>query len=100
MAKQEKVQMHVFKFRTDYTKMRNQFEKLKAGAVRAVSRLLEDANICHAPLTLNDVSRQQIHRDQPKITRSRFPTPQKGSGGEHQALDEHTFIQKHGHPAG
>ncbi|EDR09061.1 golgi SNAP receptor complex member bos1 [Laccaria bicolor S238N-H82] len=111
-AKQEKAQMRVSKFRTDYTEMRNQFEKLKAEAAQAneTARRAELIPTSATPLSPSDTRqrrfqttnppRSTIHpglrAEQPEVVSEspfRASTPQNGFGREHRALDEHTFIQ-------
>ncbi|KAJ6499194.1 golgi SNAP receptor complex member bos1 [Mycena sanguinolenta] len=112
-AKQEKAQMRVQKFRTDYTELRSQFEHLKAVAAAdhaAAQRadLITGASTSSqgsdarrrfqttpADSTLHPGLRPQ--GDQHAESPFRTPTPQPGfSAREQQALDEHSFIQNTG----
>ncbi|KAF8894950.1 golgi SNAP receptor complex member bos1 [Gymnopilus junonius] len=110
-AKQEKAQMRVQKFRTDYAELRSQFELLK-GELAAAQQESNRAELISAssasPLTSSDSRRRfqntptnsTIHpglRPQSEpISESPFrsSTPQTGIGSrEFRALDEHSFIQ-------
>ncbi|KAJ7497403.1 golgi SNAP receptor complex member bos1 [Mycena latifolia] len=109
-AKQEKAQMRVQKFRTDYTELRSQFEQLKAQAAidnAAAQRadLMTGASTSSASDTrrrfqTTSAEHSTLHPglrpqgDQHAESPFRGPTPQPGFGTrEQQALDEHTFIQ-------
>ncbi|THV02359.1 golgi SNAP receptor complex member bos1 [Dendrothele bispora CBS 962.96] len=111
-AKQEKAQMRVQKFRTDYTELRSQFERLKSEATAeqeashraelmsgvnpSVSssydtrRRFQNTPYNQQPSTLHPSLRPEEHSESP----FRASTPQSGfTLREHHALDEHTFIQ-------
>ncbi|KAF7376236.1 Protein transport protein BOS1 [Mycena sanguinolenta] len=110
-AKQEKAQMRVQKFRTDYTELRSQFEHLKAVAA-ADHAAAQRADLITGASTSSqsaDTRRRfqatpaehsTLHPglrpqgDQHAESPFRTPTPQPGfSAREQQALDEHSFIQ-------
>ncbi|KAF5370821.1 hypothetical protein D9758_001982 [Tetrapyrgos nigripes] len=107
-AKQEKAQMRVQKFRTDYTELRGQFERLRAEAtaerdaaqraelMSGVNPSTSDTrrrfqNTPHQNSTLHPSLRPaEEHSESP----FRGSTPQPGfTLREHHALDEHTFIR-------
>ncbi|KAI0351053.1 V-snare-domain-containing protein [Trametes cingulata] len=102
-AKQEKAMMRVQKFRTDYTELRTQFERLKSeheAATRA--ELLSGASSSTTPLTPapGDARRRYMAGPQPPIDevsespfRGATPLPMNGALREQHALREHTFIQ-------
>lgn len=111
-AKQEKAQMRVQKFRTDYAELRGQFERLKEEAVadKAATQRAELVSTSATLLSPSDTRRrfQPTHSHQStlhpglrgqqpeEISESPFrgPTPQPGfSSRERGALDEHSFIQ-------
>ncbi|EGO00002.1 hypothetical protein SERLA73DRAFT_180358 [Serpula lacrymans var. lacrymans S7.3] len=99
-AKQEKAQMRVHKFRSDYSDLKSQFERVKAEKaasqrnelLQSSSSLLSpnsDTRRRFTPNALNDPSTSQ-HSESP----FRMPTPLPHSTlREGHALDEHTFIQ-------
>ncbi|TFK44808.1 golgi SNAP receptor complex member bos1 [Crucibulum laeve] len=111
-AKQEKAQMRVQKFRSDYTDLRNQFERLKEQAAADKAAADREALISSSaiPASPNDTRRRfqntaptqsTLHpglRPQAAEEHSESPfrgaTPQPGLGREFRALDEHTFIQE------
>ncbi|KAJ7446170.1 golgi SNAP receptor complex member bos1 [Mycena galericulata] len=110
-AKQEKAQMRVQKFRTDYTELRSQFEQLKAQAAadNAAAQRADLITGASASSSASDSRRRfqttpaehsTLHPglrpqgDQHAESPFRGPSPQPGFGTrEQQALDEHTFIQ-------
>ncbi|RDB25050.1 Protein transport protein bos1 [Hypsizygus marmoreus] len=110
-AKQEKAQMRVQKFRTDYAEFRSQFEELKADAAaeRAAAQRSDLISTSASILSPSDTRRrfQPSHPQQStlhpglrpqseEISESPFrgPTPQPQIGSrEYHALDEHSFIQ-------
>jgi len=110
-AKQEKAQMRVQKFRTDYTELRNQFEQLKTQAAveQAAAQRADLITGASTSASASDTRRRfqttpaehsTLHPglrpegDQHAESPFRAPTPQPGFGArERQALDEHTFIQ-------
>lgn len=112
-AKQEKAQMRVQKFRTDYTELKNQFETLKseAAAEKASTQRsdLLSTSSSAGLLSPSDTRRRfqttssqnsTLHpglrpqTEQHSESPFRGSTPQPGYGGrEHQALEEHSFIQ-------
>ncbi|KAJ6587030.1 golgi SNAP receptor complex member bos1 [Mycena vulgaris] len=109
-AKQEKAQMRVQKFRTDYTELRSQFEQLKAQAAidHAAAQRADLMTGASASSSASDTRRRfqstpaehsTLHPglrpqgDQHTESPFRGPTPQPGFGTREQALDEHTFIQ-------
>lgn len=112
-AKQEKAQMRVQKFRTDYTELRSQFEQLKAQAA-ADHALAQRADLITGTSTSSSASdtrrrfqttpaESTLHPglrpqgDQHAESPFRTPTPQPNFGSrEQQALDEHSFIQNTG----
>ncbi|KAJ7647226.1 golgi SNAP receptor complex member bos1 [Roridomyces roridus] len=110
-AKQEKAQMRVQKFRTDYTELRTQFEQLKAKAA-AEHAAAERADLITGASTSSSASdarrrfqttpaESTLHPglrpqgDQHAESPFRGPSPQPGFGTtrEQHALHEHTFIQ-------
>jgi len=111
-AKQEKAQMRVQKFRSDYTELRTQFERLKgetaAAAAEAKRTELISASSASPLSPSPSDSRRRFLNTNPEhshlhpglrpqgdvISESPFrgPTPQPG-GREFRALDEHSFIQ-------
>lgn len=110
-AKQEKAQMRVQKFRTDYAELRNQFDSLKT-EVAAEKAASQRADLVSSSATLpspSDTRRrfQTTHPQQSTLhpgLRSqseehsespfRASTPYAGfSNRESSALDEHSFIQ-------
>ncbi|CAA7259094.1 unnamed protein product [Cyclocybe aegerita] len=111
-AKQEKAQMRVQKFRTDYTELRTQFERLKAESSAEAQESNRAELISGAsPLSPSDTRRRFQHtgptnsmlhpglRSQAEpVSESPFrgstPQPYGGMGNrEFRALDEHSFIQ-------
>ncbi|KAF8070549.1 golgi SNAP receptor complex member bos1 [Lyophyllum atratum] len=110
-AKQEKAQMRVQKFRTDYAELRNQFEtsKSQAAAEKAAGQRSDLMSTSASLLSPSDTRRRfqttpsqqsTLHpglRPEPeRHSESPFrgPTPQAGFGSqEYHALDEHSFIQ-------
>ncbi|KAG6918715.1 hypothetical protein DXG01_012200 [Tephrocybe rancida] len=110
-AKQEKAQMRVQKFRTDYGELRSQFEMLKsqAAAEKAASQRSDLMSTSATLLSPSDTRRRfqttpsqnsTLHpglrpeAEQHSESPFRGPTPQPGYGSrEFQALDEHSFIQ-------
>ncbi|KAJ7287422.1 golgi SNAP receptor complex member bos1 [Mycena rebaudengoi] len=108
-AKQEKAQMRVQKFRTDYAELRSQFEQLKAEAAVEQAASQRADLITGASTTTSDARRRfqttpaehsTLHPalrpqgDQHTESPFRGPSPQPGFGSREQhALDEHTFIQ-------
>ncbi|KAJ7594421.1 golgi SNAP receptor complex member bos1 [Mycena floridula] len=111
-AKQEKAQMRVQKFRTDYNELRNQFDRLKLQAAEekeAANRaeLISSSAVPHSPSD----SRRRFQNSQPPQQSTLHPglrpqqsdqhsespfrgsTPQGFSRREQYALDEHTFTQ-------
>ncbi|THH32307.1 hypothetical protein EUX98_g1878 [Antrodiella citrinella] len=101
-AKQEKAMMRVAKFRTDYTELRSQFERVK-GEREAVTRseLLassSSSSMPHSPLPGD--SRRRYLGGQPSLStetsESPFRTPARLPSTdfrESHALREHSFIQ-------
>ncbi|KAG5648533.1 hypothetical protein DXG03_003144 [Asterophora parasitica] len=111
-AKQEKAQMRVQKFRTDYAELRTQFDALKiqAAAEQAATqranlisssgsgslpspsdtrRRFQTTNPQHSTLHPGLRPEGEQHSESP----FRGPTPQSGFGGrEYHALEEHSFI--------
>jgi len=103
--------MRVQKFRTDYTELRSQFEKLKSEAAvdQAASQRSDLFSSSATLLSPSDTRRrfQPTHPQQSTLHPSlrpqgeqhsespfRTPTPQPSfSSREHHALDEHSFIQ-------
>ncbi|PBK91559.1 golgi SNAP receptor complex member bos1 [Armillaria gallica] len=108
-AKQEKAQMRVQKFRTDYSELRTQFDRLKVEAIAQKeadqrAELITSSGIPSSPSDArrrfqNTPSTSQLHpglRPDSQVSESPFrgATPQPGFGlREQHALDEHTFIQ-------
>jgi len=111
-AKQEKAQMRVQKFRTDYTELRAQFDRLKSesdAAAQASNRAELISGASPTSTSASDTRRRFQHTPGPStlhpglrqqqeetVSESPFrnPTPQPSIGGrEFRALDEHTFIQ-------
>ncbi|KAF9451954.1 golgi SNAP receptor complex member bos1 [Macrolepiota fuliginosa MF-IS2] len=111
-AKQEKAQMRVQKFRSDYTEFRSQFETLKADALeqQAASQRAELITASATPDTPSDTRRRfqttappqsTLHpglrpSNQPEtISESPFrsATPYDSYNRDFRALDEHSFIQ-------
>jgi len=104
-AKQEKAQMRVQKFRTDYGELRNQFERIKA-EVNAEKEASQRADlITSASVASPSDARRRFQTTYPPnstlhpelISESPFrnPSPQPGFGlREHHALNEHSFIQQ------
>jgi len=106
-AKQEKAQMRVQKFRTDYTELRNQFDMLKkeADAQHAFAQRSDLLSTTAIPLSpINSSARQRFSQfssssSTPEHSESPFrtPTPQPNAyasmSRENHALHEHTFIQ-------
>ncbi|PBK74471.1 related to BOS1-vesicle specific SNAP receptor [Armillaria ostoyae] len=108
-AKQEKAQMRVQKFRTDYSELRTQFDRLKVEAIAQQeadqrAELISSSGIPSSPSDArrrfqNTPSTSQLHpglRPDSQVSESPFRgvTPQPGFGSREQhALDEHTFIQ-------
>ncbi|KAF5380376.1 hypothetical protein D9615_004507 [Tricholomella constricta] len=112
-AKQEKAQMRVQKFRTDYAELRNQFEALKsqAAAEKAATHRSDLISSSASLLSPSDTRRRfqttpshsqhsTLHpglrpeTEQHSESPFRGPTPQPGFGGrEFHALEEHSFIQ-------
>ncbi|KIM40195.1 hypothetical protein M413DRAFT_446356 [Hebeloma cylindrosporum] len=110
-AKQEKAQMRVQKFRTDYAELRSQFDKLKgenASAIAESNRAELISATSAAPVSPSDARRRFQHVPGPStlhpalrpqsetVSESPFraSTPQPGMGSrEFRALDEHTFLQ-------
>lgn len=105
-AKQEKAQMRVQKFRTDYTELRSQFERLKSDtneekqAAERAELLFSSSGTTHsmsdprrrfqntpAQSTLHPGLRPQEHSESPFRPQTGFTLR------EQHALDEHTFIQ-------
>ncbi|GBE81540.1 golgi SNAP receptor complex member bos1 [Sparassis latifolia] len=102
-AKQEKALMRVQKFRTDYTELRGQFERLKS-EYDAVARaeLLSASSSSTGPLSpAPGDTRRRFMPGQPQSVESdvsespfRGPTPMPLSNlREQHALHEHTFLQ-------
>jgi len=111
-AKQEKAQMRVQKFRTDYTELRTQFERLKGETEAAVAEakrteLISASSASPLSPSASDSRRRFLNTNpgnstlhpglRPQgdvISESPFggPTSQPG-GREFRALDEHSFIQ-------
>ncbi|KIM78982.1 hypothetical protein PILCRDRAFT_572726 [Piloderma croceum F 1598] len=112
-AKQEKAQMRVQKFRTDYADLRNQFDLLKkeADAQTASAQRSELLSTTAIPLTPSTSSTRQRFSQFPPSSSStpeysespfRTPTPQPNPNAynayasmsrEDHALHEHSFIQ-------
>ncbi|KAJ3504620.1 hypothetical protein NLJ89_g7843 [Agrocybe chaxingu] len=111
-AKQEKAQMRVQKFRTDYTELRTQFERLKAESSAEAQESNRAELISGAsPLSPSDTRRRFQHTGPTNSTlhpglrpqaepvsespfRGSTPQPYGGMGDrEFRALDEHSFIQ-------
>jgi len=104
-AKQEKAQMRVQKFRTDYGELRNQFERIKA-EVNAEKEASQRADLfTSASVASPSDARRRFQTTYPPnstlhpelISESPFrnPSPQPGFGlREHHALNEHSFIQQ------
>ncbi|KAJ6625528.1 golgi SNAP receptor complex member bos1 [Mycena sp. CBHHK59/15] len=108
-AKQEKAQMRVQKFRTDYAELRSQFERLKAEAAVENTASQRADLMTGASTSASDTRRRfqttpseqsTLHPglrpqgDQHAESPFRGPTPQPGFGTREQyALNEHTFIQ-------
>ncbi|KAI0818465.1 V-snare-domain-containing protein [Trametes gibbosa] len=105
-AKQEKAMMRVQKFRTDYTELRAQFERVKSEAkgvqhdAAARAELLSGASSSTTPLSPapGDARRRYMAGPQPpteEVSESPFrssPMP-NGALREQHALREHSFIQ-------
>ncbi|KAJ8487683.1 hypothetical protein ONZ45_g14242 [Pleurotus djamor] len=118
-AKQEKAQMRVQKFRSDYAELRAQFEILREKATAELQRSVRNFYLHRAVVAAKLVFRRpQMHED---VSRRHIPpssstlhpglrpnnasetiaespfrgnTPTPGiSSREHHALNEHTFIQ-------
>jgi len=114
-AKQEKAQMRVQKFRTDYAELRNQFDQLKkeADAQKAFAQRSDLLSTTAIPLSPSNSSTRQRYSQfssssssTPEHSESPFrtPTPQPNPNYPNQnayasmsredhALHEHTFIQ-------
>ncbi|KAG7446208.1 golgi SNAP receptor complex member bos1 [Guyanagaster necrorhizus] len=108
-AKQEKAQMRVQKFRTDYSELHTQFDRLKAEATAQKeadqrAELISSSGTPYSPSDArrrfqNTPSTSQLHpglRPESQVSESPFRgvSPQPGFGSREQhALDEHTFIQ-------
>jgi len=114
-AKQEKAQMRVQKFRTDYTDFKNEFERLKTHQQNAQrSELLASTSATTNPMTPSDARRRTTQpfpassslQPSETISESPFrgpsPMPNHNSGyapnqsymqNQFAALDEHSFIQ-------
>ncbi|KAJ4483299.1 golgi SNAP receptor complex member bos1 [Lentinula aciculospora] len=105
-AKQEKAQMRVQKFRTDYTEMRNQFERLKSEVTAEREAAQRAELITSSSLTSPSANARQRHQTtypqnntlHPELVSEspfRGPSPQPGfSLREQHALNEHSFIQQ------
>ncbi|KAJ3801056.1 golgi SNAP receptor complex member bos1 [Lentinula aff. detonsa] len=105
-AKQEKAHMRVQKFRTDYTEMRNQFERLKAevNAEKEAAHRAELITSTSLPSpSANARQRFQttysqnntLHPELVSESPFRGPSPQPGFNlREQHALNEHSFIQQ------
>ncbi|KAI0644464.1 V-snare-domain-containing protein [Trametes meyenii] len=102
-AKQEKAQMRVQKFRTDYADLRAQFERVKSEhEATARAELLSGASSSttpHSPAP-GDTRRRFMAGQQPPaddVSESPFrgatPMPTNGALREQHALREHSFIQ-------
>jgi len=94
-AKQEKAQMRVQKFRSDYTEFRAQFDRLKNEA--AASSRAELLSTSASPLTPSDARRRfpsspATHTNDDDAS-SPFRTPAPPGQVTH-ALREHTFLQE------
>jgi len=118
-AKQEKAQMRVQKFRSDYAELRSQFERLKkeADAQKAFAQRSDLLSTSAIPLSPSSASTRQRFSQFPSSTAAsdhsespfRTPTPQQSqsqyanptsssyasisNSRESHALHEHTFIQ-------
>ncbi|KAL9711970.1 Protein transport protein bos1 [Leucoagaricus gongylophorus] len=114
-AKQEKAQMRVQKFRSDYTELRSQFEKLKTEAFEQQAAFQRDEliNASGTPNSPSDARRRfqttvpqsTLHPDlrpaaraPEQVSESPFRSlspygPYAHYGREFRALDEHSFIQ-------
>lgn len=110
-TKQEKAQMRVQKFRSDYTEFRTQFEKIKAEALerQAASQRAELITASGTPNSPSDTRRRfqttapqsTLHPDLRPTNQSeqvsespfRSASPYDNYGREFRALDEHSFIQ-------
>ncbi|KAL0956482.1 hypothetical protein HGRIS_002628 [Hohenbuehelia grisea] len=112
-AKQEKAQMRVQKFRSDYMELRNQFDALKGQAAAEKAEALRSDLIPAASSLPSSDARRRFQTTNPTQStlhpglrgnasdseliaespfRSSTPT-QSMSNRERHALDEHTFIQ-------
>ncbi|EJF58231.1 V-snare-domain-containing protein [Dichomitus squalens] len=100
-AKQEKAMMRVQKFRTDYSDLRAQFERLKAEH-EALSRaeLLSGASSSTVPSSAPGDARRRFMPNQSPAEevsespfRSGIPLPMNGALREQHALREHSFVQ-------
>ncbi|KAH8078049.1 V-snare-domain-containing protein [Cristinia sonorae] len=101
-AKQEKAMMRVAKFRSDYTDLRLQFERLKGEQEAAArSELLgssSSSSMPHSPLP-GDSRRRFLGGQQSSLSdvsespfRGQTPQPMMADAREQHALREHTFI--------
>ncbi|RDX48100.1 V-snare-domain-containing protein [Lentinus brumalis] len=99
-AKQEKAMMRVQKFRSDYSDLRIQFERLKAeheAATRA--DLLSGSSSSTGPMSAPGDTRRRFMQPAPteEVSESPFrgstPLPMNGALREQHALREHSFIQ-------
>ncbi|KAG6849994.1 hypothetical protein H0H93_002784 [Arthromyces matolae] len=112
ISKQEKAQMRVQKFRTDYAELRSQFDILKsqASVEKAAAQRSDLMSTSGAlPVSPSDARRRFLNTpsqsttlhpglrpepDQHSESPFRGHTPQPGYGNrEFRALDEHSFIQ-------
>lgn len=113
-AKQEKAQMRVQKFRSDYLELRSQFERLKdqASAEQVASQRAELIHASSNAQTSPSDARRRFQNTYPPSSSTLHPdlrpngssevvaeSPFRGSSPagmsmrEHHALNEHTFIQ-------
>ncbi|KAI0697730.1 V-snare-domain-containing protein [Cerioporus squamosus] len=99
-AKQEKAMMRVQKFRSDYSDLRAQFERLKAeheAAARA--DLLSGSSSSTGPMSAPGDTRRRFMptTSTEEVSESPFrgstPLPMNGALREQHALREHSFIQ-------